>query len=65
MRSTSRRPRPWRTRCPGRVTHMWFQFNETGEFQAFCREYCGTAHAFMLATIKVVSEEEFDSYLEG
>ena len=30
---------------PGRVTHMWFQFNETGEFPAFCREYCGTAHA--------------------
>lgn len=29
---------------PGRVTKMWFQFNETGNYQAFCREYCGTAH---------------------
>ena len=50
---------------PGRVTHMWFQFNETGEFPAFCREYCGTAHAYMLATIKVVSEEEYATYLES
>jgi cytochrome c oxidase subunit 2 len=48
---------------PGRVTHMWFQFNETGEFQSFCREYCGTAHAFMLATIKVVPQEEFDEWI--
>jgi cytochrome c oxidase subunit 2 len=50
---------------PGRITHMWFQFNETGEFRAFCREYCGTAHAFMLATIRVVSEAEFASYMES
>lgn len=50
---------------PGRVTHMWFQFNETGEFRAFCREYCGTAHAYMLATIKVVTPEEFDAFMES
>ena len=48
---------------PGRVTRMWFQFNETGEFRSFCREYCGTAHAYMLATIKVVEQDEFDAWL--
>ncbi|MDH5737270.1 MAG: cytochrome c oxidase subunit II [Gammaproteobacteria bacterium] len=48
---------------PGRVTHLWFQFNETGEFPAFCREYCGTAHAYMRATIKVVSQDEFDQWV--
>ena len=48
---------------PGRVTKMWFQFNETGEFQAFCREFCGTAHAYMLATIKVVTQDEFDEWI--
>ena len=36
------------------VTTMWFQFNKTGDFRAFCREYCGTLHSMMLATIKVV-----------
>jgi len=50
---------------PGRVTQMWFQFNEIGDYRAFCREYCGTAHAYMLATVKVVSQEEFDEWLGG
>jgi cytochrome c oxidase subunit 2 len=49
---------------PGRVTHMWFQFNKTGEYEAFCREYCGTAHAYMRATIKVVAPEEFEQWLK-
>ncbi|MEK7262332.1 MAG: cytochrome c oxidase subunit II [Pseudomonadota bacterium] len=49
---------------PGRVTHMWFQFNKTGDYRAFCREYCGTAHAYMLATIKVVTPEEFEQWLK-
>ncbi len=48
---------------PGRVTTMWFQFNETGEFQSFCREYCGTAHAYMIATIKVLSQAEYDAWV--
>jgi cytochrome c oxidase subunit 2 len=48
---------------PGRVTEMWFQFNETGQYRGYCREYCGTAHAYMLATIKVVTSEEFDQWL--
>jgi cytochrome c oxidase subunit 2 len=48
---------------PGRVTQMWFQFNETGDYRAFCREYCGTAHSYMLATIRVVPVEEFDAWL--
>ena len=49
---------------PGRVTHLWFQFNKTGEYRAFCREYCGTAHAYMLATIKVVTPDEFEQWLK-
>ena len=49
---------------PGRVTYMWFQFNKTGEYRAFCREYCGTAHAYMLATIKVVTPGEFEQWLK-
>lgn len=49
---------------PGRVTHMWFQFNKAGEYRAFCREYCGTAHAYMNATIKVVTAEEFEQWLK-
>jgi|TARA_B100001964_G_scaffold184346_1_gene204227 cytochrome c oxidase subunit 2 len=50
---------------PGRVTNLWFQFNETGEFISFCREYCGTAHAYMNATINVVTQEEYDEWLKS
>ncbi|OGW59913.1 MAG: cytochrome c oxidase subunit II [Nitrospirae bacterium RBG_16_64_22] len=49
---------------PGRVTHMWFQFNKIGEYRGYCREYCGTLHSMMLATIKVVSQDEFDKWLQ-
>ncbi|MBI5379513.1 MAG: cytochrome c oxidase subunit II, partial [Nitrospirae bacterium] len=35
---------------PGRLTSTWFQFNKTGDYTAFCREYCGTLHSYMLAT---------------
>lgn len=48
---------------PGRVTHLWFQFNETGEFPAFCREYCGTMHAYMRANIKVLPQAEYDAWV--
>ncbi len=50
---------------PGRVTHLWFQFNETGEFTSFCREYCGTLHSKMQAKIKVVSQEAFDEWINA
>ncbi len=50
---------------PGRITTLWFQFNETGEFKSFCREYCGTAHAYMIATIKVLSQDEYDAWLSS
>lgn len=50
---------------PGRVTDMWFQFNKTGDYRAYCREYCGTAHSYMLATIKVVPPDEFEKWLKS
>lgn len=50
---------------PGRVTELWFQFNQPGDYQTYCREYCGTAHAYMQATIKAVPQEEFDAWLKS
>jgi cytochrome c oxidase subunit 2 len=48
---------------PGRVTDLWFRFTKTGEYRGYCREYCGTAHAYMMATIKVVEPDEFEKWL--
>lgn len=49
---------------PGRYTALWFNANKLGEFHVFCAEYCGTQHSGMLATLKVVSQEDYDKWLE-
>lgn len=48
---------------PNRYTSLWFEATQTGEFQIFCTEYCGTVHSGMLAKVKVVSEEEFAAWI--
>lgn len=49
---------------PNRYTTTWFQATETGESVLFCTEYCGTAHSDMLATVHVLSREDFEEWLE-
>ncbi|ADC90135.1 cytochrome c oxidase, subunit II [Thermocrinis albus DSM 14484] len=50
---------------PGRITHLWFQINQPGEYWVFCREYCGTKHSKMAAVLKVVPKEEFEKWYGG
>ncbi len=47
---------------PGTYTSLWFNATETGTFEVFCAEYCGTAHSGMLAKIKVVEPAEYDHW---
>lgn len=49
---------------PGRYTTLWFNANKLGEFHIFCTEYCGTSHSGMIGTLKVVSREDYDKWLE-
>lgn len=49
---------------PNRITSLWFEATESGESIAYCTEYCGTAHSDMLATVHVLPEEEFQTWLE-
>ncbi len=49
---------------PNRYTTTWFQATSTGEATLYCTEYCGTAHSDMLATVHVLSIEEFEEWLE-
>ncbi len=46
---------------PGRYTSLWFEAKETGSYQIFCAEYCGTDHARMTAIVNVLPEEEFQA----
>ena len=50
---------------PGMTTHVWFQADETGEYDILCAEYCGLRHANMTTLLKVVSQEEYDEWLHG
>ena len=48
---------------PNRYTITWFEANRKGQFQVFCTEYCGDGHSNMGANLSVVSNEEFQEWL--
>jgi cytochrome c oxidase subunit 2 len=50
---------------PNRYTSVWFEATETGTYQVFCTEYCGTQHSGMLAEVVVQTQDEFQSWLES
>ncbi len=49
---------------PGRLNETWFKAERTGTFYGQCSEICGIRHAFMPIAIEVVSEEEFQRWVE-
>ena len=49
---------------PGQTNTLLFKARNTGEYQLYCAEYCGVGHSGMLGTFKVVSEEEYEQWLE-
>ena len=48
----------------GLPTYLWFQADKQGEYDILCAEYCGTEHSYMTAELKVVSQEEYEEWLE-
>lgn len=48
---------------PGRYTYIWFEATEEGVYWIFCTEFCGTGHSEMIAKVRVVTLEEFESWL--
>ena len=53
-----------RDAVPGRINETWFKADRTGTFYGQCSELCGIKHAFMPITVNVVSQEEYDKWLE-
>ena len=49
---------------PGRLGELWFRAEEEGIFFGQCSELCGVNHAYMPITVKVVSEEEYEAWLD-
>ncbi len=50
---------------PEMETYAWFFADRIGEFDIQCTEYCGTGHADMNAKLRIVSEEEYRTWLES
>ena len=48
---------------PGRLNETWFRAERTGMFYGQCSELCGTRHAFMPISVRVVTKEEFDAWV--
>ena len=49
---------------PGRLNETWFKANKEGIYYGQCSELCGPKHAFMPINVKVVSEGEFNDWLD-
>lgn len=49
---------------PGKVTRTWFRATETGTFYGQCSELCGQRHAYMPIAVRVVTQEEYDAWVE-
>jgi cytochrome c oxidase subunit 2 len=49
---------------PGQMTHLRFTPTLPGTYKVRCAEICGTGHAKMLATVEVVSQDEFIAWVE-
>lgn len=50
---------------PGRLAQLWFAAEKEGVYFGQCSELCGKDHAYMPITVKVVSQEAYDKWLEG
>jgi len=50
---------------PGRLAELWFNAEKEGIYFGQCSELCGKDHAYMPITVKVVSPEAYDRWLEG
>ncbi len=53
-----------RDAVPGRINETWFKADRTGTFYGQCSELCGIKHAFMPITVNVVTEDEYNKWLD-
>lgn len=49
---------------PGMEIPVWFNVDKIGEYDLICAELCGWGHYKMAGRVKVVSQEDFEAFLE-
>ncbi|RKD88066.1 cytochrome c oxidase subunit II [Halopiger aswanensis] len=50
---------------PGQYNLLRTEPTEKGEYRLYCAELCGRGHPEMLSTVQVVSEDEYERWLEN
>jgi len=50
---------------PGRINEVWFKVEKTGLYYGQCSELCGKDHAYMPIAIRVVTQEQYDTWLKA
>ena len=50
---------------PGRLNKAWFKADQEGVFYGQCSNICGIDHAFMPIEIHVLSQDAYQTWLEG
>jgi cytochrome c oxidase subunit 2 len=47
---------------PGRINEIWFNAEKEGLYYGQCSELCGKDHAFMPIAIRVVTQQQYDTW---
>jgi len=50
---------------PGFINTAWTVVDEPGIYRGNCTELCGKNHGFMPVVVKVVSQDEYDAWVQG
>ena len=50
---------------PGRLNETWFKATKVGMYYGQCSELCGKDHAFMPIAVRVVTDQEFATWVEA
>jgi cytochrome c oxidase subunit 2 len=53
-----------RDAVPGRINETWFKAEKEGVYYGQCSELCGSRHAFMPITVRVVSDKLYNEWLK-
>lgn len=50
---------------PGRLNETWFKVDKEGLYYGQCSELCGKDHAYMPIAVRVVSKDQYESWLSA
>jgi cytochrome c oxidase subunit 2 len=50
---------------PGRINETWFKAERVGTYYGQCSQLCGRDHAFMPISVRVVTDQEYATWLEA